>query len=231
MEFSKVMAIDGPSGSGKSTIAKQIAAKLNLLYVDTGAMFRGIAYTAKEAEIDFSESEKMTNFLRRLDFKYRPSEEVLIQVNGQDLTQVIRQHEVSALASSISKLPSVREKLLNIQRDIAANNICVMEGRDIGTVVFPDAFCKIFLSANSKERANRRLKELVDKGEGGHLTLESMIRDIEERDQQDSERAIAPLKKARDAIEIDTSGLPLDEVLLLVEKTVRKRGKDAGIEL
>ena len=216
----KVIAIDGPSGSGKSTITKLLAKELNFTYLDTGAMFRALAHKLAELDIDFTkkalsseEVERVEKYLNSLDFKYAPTESILISVDGEDLTLKIREHHVSKLASQISKFPVIREFLAQLQREIAQVEPSILEGRDIGTVIFPDAALKFFLTANSTVRAQRRLEQLQEKGDAQGLSFESIKADIEKRDQQDTQREAAPLRKADDAIEIDTSNLSIDKVV------------------
>jgi cytidylate kinase len=217
----KVIAIDGPSGSGKSTIAKIIADKLQLTYLDTGAMFRSIAYVMHKLAIDYdkpelteSESNQVATFLESLDFEYGVSNDVLIRIDGEDLTHKIREHQVSGMASMISKFPVVRNYLATIQRKIAKIKPSILEGRDIGTVIFPKAAVKIFLTASPAIRAKRRYEQLIEKDPANidRYDVAQIEKDIADRDKQDSSRAIAPLKKASDAIEIDTSKLTIDEV-------------------
>lgn len=216
----KVIAIDGPSGSGKSTITKILAKELGFLYLDTGAMFRALAYKLSELGIDFSKDElsseeldQVSGFLNSLDFKYAPRDGVLIEVNGEDLTQKIREHHVSKLASLASKIPTVRKYLKEKQREAAKTGPSILEGRDIGTVIFPDAALKFFLTASSSVRARRRLDQLKEQGKDSGLTIEGIQKDIEKRDEQDSKRSLAPLKKAPDAIEVDTSTMTINEVV------------------
>lgn len=219
----RVIAIDGPSGSGKSTITKLFADKIGFTYLDTGAMFRALAYKLNTLDIDFgrdtltsTEELEVERFLDNLDFQYAPTENVLISVNGEDLTRKIREHHVSKLASQTSKFSVVREFLANLQRKIAKRSPCILEGRDIGTVIFPNAALKIYLTANSDVRAQRRLEQLQEKGKADGLTLKQIKEDIEKRDDQDTQREVAPLKKADDAFEIDTSNRTVEEVLNLM---------------
>jgi len=225
MDKEKVIAIDGPSGSGKSTIAKIVSNKLSLTYLDTGAMFRAIGYFVSKLDIDFSKME-LTNseiklveeLLESLDFEYGVNEKILIRVNGEDLTEKIREHEVSKLASLTSKFPQVRNYLKTKQRDIATVKPSVLEGRDIGTVIFPNAAIKIFLTADPVVRAERRYSQLVQKNSlnKDKYSVEKIKEDIEDRDAQDANRTIAPLIKASDAIEIDTSNLSIEEVAEII---------------
>lgn len=217
----KVVAIDGPAGSGKSTIAKNVARKLAVTYIDTGAMYRAIGYFCKNKGVPFEEGDQLKQALAEIDMTYAKSESVLIEINGEDLTQIIREHHVSELASQISKLSSVRDFLLEFQRGLAKNQICTMEGRDIGTVVFPDSFCKIFLTATTEVRAKRRYDELVAKGDNSQ-TFEQVLRDVNERDYRDINREIAPLKQADDAYLLDTTELTIDQVVSIIIDRVRE---------
>ena len=225
MPKEKVIAIDGPSGSGKSTIAKIVSNKLSLTYLDTGAMFRAIGYSVDKLNIDFSkseltnsESDLLNELLTSLNFEYGIDEKTLIKVNGEDLTEKIREHDISKLASHTSKFPQVRNYLKTKQRDIASEKPSVLEGRDIGTVIFPNAAVKIFLTADPGVRAERRYSQLVEKDSSNRdkFSVDKIKKDIEERDSQDTSRTIAPLTKASDAIEIDTSHLSIDEVAEII---------------
>ncbi len=228
--FEKVIAIDGPSGSGKSTVAKELAKTLGVLYIDTGAMFRALAYACDKNNIAFVEDLNLKNFLESIKLEYGVSDSILIRINDEDLSSKIREHHVSKLASIISQLPSVREYLLNFQRELAKNKVCVMEGRDIGTVVFPNAFSKFFITASSKVRATRRLNQLRENGDSS-LSLEQIIIDVEKRDFTDTNRSVAPLKKADDAILLDTSEMTLADIISWLSREVRFRAGDLGFEL
>jgi cytidylate kinase len=230
MSFSRVLAIDGPSGSGKSTIAKLIAEALNIVYVDTGAMFRALGLVCQAQNIAFEEGASLTKFLSTVKLKYATSTDNLVEVNGKNLTEDIRMHHVSDLASLVSKLPSVRTFLLDFQRDLAKENTCVMEGRDIGTVVFPDAFCKIYLTAKVEERAKRRFGQLKKKGTL-KFSLDEILTDVKERDERDSSREFAPLKMADDAILVDSSNSTVEEVIEHISSIVQKRAQDLGFKL
>jgi len=227
---SKVIAIDGPSGSGKSTVAKELARALGVLYIDTGAMFRALAYIADEKKIELVEGPPLNEFLNSLQMDYGISSTVLIKINGQDLTEKIREHHVSKLASTISQLPSVRKYLLDYQRSLAQNKICVMEGRDIGTVVFPDSFCKFFITASVDIRADRRLKQLRENGDD-KVSLEQIKEDVRKRDETDMNRTFAPLKKADDALLLDTSDLKMDAVIGILANEVKFRAAHLGFNL
>ena len=211
MTTSNVIAIDGPSGVGKSTIARAIADRLKYVYIDTGAMFRALAVFFHRAGVEESEETKIKEALETLKFSYGESEENLVSINGENLTLVIREHYVSDLASRYSKVPEIRNYLAKTQKEIAAHRASVMEGRDIGTVIFPNAFLKIFLTATNETRAKRRVNQLKEKGE--IVSLEQVIDDITKRDERDSSREIAPLIKADDAIEIKTDNLSIEEVI------------------
>lgn len=217
----KVIAIDGPAGSGKSTVARKVAEKLNVTHIDTGAMFRAIGYYCDEKSIPFEESETLRKHLASMKMKYAKDDNTLIEINGDDLTQKIREHRVSELASKISKIPSVRHFLLEFQRGLPQNQTCTMEGRDIGTVVFPDAFCKIFLTATPEVRAQRRYDELLGKGDTSQ-SYEQILQDVKDRDYRDSNREIAPLKQADDAILVETSNLNIDQVVGVIVEKVRE---------
>jgi len=230
MNFETVVAIDGPSGSGKSSMAKELAKEMGLLYVDTGSMFRALAFMAKEKGLSLS-SESITNdFLNSLEIEYGVSEKELIRVNGKNLTGLIREHEISTLASKISQYSNVRSFLMNFQRNLVKKKTCVMEGRDIGTVVFPKAFCKIYLTASDETRALRRLKQLQEKGET-RLELSDILRDVRKRDEDDSKRSLAPLKQADDALCLDTTSMNSEEVLITLKNIVIEKAKKKGVQL
>lgn len=229
-EYSQVIAIDGPSGSGKSTIARDLASALNVLYIDTGAMFRAIAYVADEQKIHLAEGEDLQRFLNSLKIEYGVSPQILIRINGEDLSEKIREHHVSKLASIISQLPSVRKFLLEFQRALALDKICVMEGRDIGTVVFPDSFCKFFITASVDIRAERRLKQLQESGDQT-LSLEQIKDDVRKRDETDMNRQVAPLKKADDAMLLDTTELSLKDIINILSNEVKFRAAHLGYKL
>jgi len=228
--YSQVIAIDGPSGSGKSTIAKELALALNVLYIDTGAMFRALGFFADQQNIVLEEGPKLNEFLNSLKIDYGVSSHCLIKVNGIDLTEKIREHHVSKLASIISQLPSVRSFLLNFQRALALDKICVMEGRDIGTVVFPNSFSKFFITASVDIRAQRRLKQLRESGDQS-VTLDQIIDDVRKRDETDMNRVVAPLKKADDAMLLDTSNLAMNDIVNILSNEVKFRAAHLGFHL
>jgi cytidylate kinase len=219
MKKDQVIALDGPSGSGKSTVAKNIAQKLNLIYIDTGAMFRSVAYALQHIGIDFTkpkldpdEERKILDFFHHHRFQFAPAPGVLIQLDNLNLTDEIREHHVSRLASQVSKHRVVRDFLANWQREIVKDRPAILDGRDIGTVIFPQAIVKIFLTASAEERAQRRFEELKNRGQTD-FSYESILSDIKERDFEDMNRQIAPLKKAADGIELDSSGKTVDEMV------------------
>ncbi len=230
MKASNVIAIDGPSGSGKSTLAKRLASELGILYIDTGSMYRALALKAKEENIPYEANEALKTFLKSLRVQYNGNlSEKLIEINEEDFTEKIRGHEVSELASEFSKLPPVRNFLTKIQRELTTRNTVVMEGRDIGTVVSPNAFCKIYLFASPEVRAERRYSELKKRGE--NIEYEEVLKDIIARDEKDINREVAPLKVAEDATKLDSSNLTQNGVLEQMKKIVLLAAVDKGISL
>ncbi len=215
------IAIDGPSGSGKSTIAKAIAKKLNIVYLDTGAMFRCLGLKALKENIDISNLDMVKEMLDRttVDIKYVDSD-MKIFLDNCEVSHLIRENEVSKMASNISAIGIVRDKLIGLQREIAQNNDVVLDGRDIGTVVLPNANYKFFVTADSLERAKRRHLELKNKGE--IVELEILHQEIEQRDFNDSNRKIAPLKCACDAIIIDTTNMTIEDVVSYVIAKIKE---------
>ena len=206
------IAIDGPSGAGKSTLAKAIAAKLGYIYVDTGALYRAIGLYVKEKGIELSQCERAVEFLDeiKLELLYKDGSQ-LVMLGGRDVSLDIRMPEISMYASGVSKIPAVREFLLDLQRSMAKKHNVIMDGRDIGTVILPDADVKIFLTASAEGRAKRRYKELLEKGVD--TTLEAVLADMEARDKQDATREIAPAVAADDAIFFDNTEYGLEESL------------------
>lgn len=205
------IAIDGPAGAGKSTIAKLLAAKLGILYLDTGAMYRAVGLKALNTGVDISDAAAVEKMLA--DTKIDVKQEGGVQhvyLDGNDVSVDIRENRVSKAASDISAVPCVRYKMVELQREIAAKCDTVLDGRDIGTFVLPNAEHKIFLTASAEERAKRRYAEL--KAKGSDLTFEQIRDDILKRDYNDSHRALAPLKKADDATEVDTTSMTIEEV-------------------
>ena len=229
-DLQKVIAIDGPSGSGKSTVAKRVAEELKLLYIDTGSMFRAIGYVCHQQNIPLEDDEKLKKFLESLKMEYSPKAEVLIAINGEDLTHKIRAHEVSSLASLVSGQPVIRNFLLDFQRKLAEKRTCVMEGRDIATVVFPRAFCKFFITASLEVRSQRRFLDLRQKGHK-HVSYETIVNDQKKRDESDTQREVAPLKQASDAFLVDTTEKSFEEVVDFVCEYVLKRAREKNINL
>lgn len=207
-----VIAIDGPSGAGKSTIAGRLAAMLGYVQIDTGAMYRAVAYLISQAGLDPADSAVLEGFCADIDVRLEQVDgRQRVVANGQDVTGVIRTPEMSLMTSRISALRPVREAMVRAQRIMGCNGGVVLEGRDIGTVVFPDADLKFFLSATPEERGRRRHAELVAKGE--NVSLEDTISAVMQRDEQDSKRDLSPLLQADDAIVIDSSCMSIEEVL------------------
>lgn len=218
------IALDGPGGAGKSSIAKQVAKLKGIVYVDTGAMYRAIALYMLKNNVDIHNEETVVAQLENVDIKleYRDGAQCVI-LNGEDVSTAIRQNEVSMAASVTSAYKQVRAFLMDTQRNVAKTTSVIMDGRDIGTVVLPDAQVKIFLSADSKVRAHRRWLELQAKGD--NTPLEEVLADIEKRDWQDINRKEAPLRQAEDAVLLDTSNLDFEQsvqaVLDLIDEKVR----------
>lgn len=206
------IAIDGPSGSGKSTLAKMLAASLGYVYIDTGALYRTVGLFAMQNGISAETPEDVVPLLDKLDLQMRLEDGGnAVYLNGTKVGAEIRTSEASVYASQVSKIPAVRAFLLDTQRSIAKQNNVIMDGRDIGTVILPDAQVKIFMSASPEQRAKRRLAELVAKGED--ITFEQVLADIKWRDENDASRDIAPAKPAEDAVFLDNSDLTLDGLL------------------
>ena len=217
------IAIDGPSGAGKSTLARSIAAKLGYLYVDTGAIYRTIGYHAFSTGIDPKDEAAVSTALPELQVELAYGEDGLqhMFLNGQDVTQEIRLPEVSMCASAVSAHPPVRAYLLEMQRELARTNNVIMDGRDIGTVVLPDAQVKVFLTASPEARAHRRMLELEQRGIP--QPFEQILTDIQERDWNDSHRAAAPLRQAEDAVLLDTTELTFQESEVALLHIIRER--------
>lgn len=205
-----IIAIDGPSGSGKSTLGRMLARELNLLYLDTGSMYRAVALAVIDAGIDPADSEAVTAFANSADIDLEGDPDSLkVLLDGRDITEEIRTESVTAMSSVVSSIPGVRRAMVERQRAMGQRG-AVLNGRDIGTVVFPDADIKFFLTAKAEERAERRFKEDLQTNVG--VSLEQTMSEMIERDRRDSTRADSPLKIADDAIVIDSSGLSIDEV-------------------
>ena len=222
MRFHSI-AIDGPSGAGKSTLARKLASELGFLYVDTGAIYRTVALNAKRLGADPASQEQVVPLLKDMDIRMAYGEDGLqhMYLGQEDVSDAIRVHEVSQCASLVAAIPEVRSFLLDYQRRLARENHVVMDGRDIGTVVLPDADVKIFLTASAEVRARRRLLELEQRGQ--QADFETILRDIEQRDEQDRTRKIAPLRQAEDAVLLDTSELDLQESLQAMLNITRER--------
>lgn len=227
-EKEKVVAIDGPAGSGKSTIAKIVAKSLGFIYVDTGAMYRSIGYYLL-SEKKITDEKEALPFLKNLEIKYFGKEDNLISLAGVDYTFLIRTPEVAKYASLVSKWKSVRDYLLDFQRQFAQKNFVVMEGRDIGSVIFPNAFAKIYLEASLEVRAKRRFEEL--KISQPQMSYDDFLRDLSSRDEQDMNRSIAPLVQTQDAILFDTSSLTLEEVASELIKIVKIKASEFNMSL
>ena len=214
--MSIAIAIDGPAGAGKSTIEKLAAKELNFIYVDTGALYRTVGLAATLNNVEPKASPQVDELLSKIkvELTFNDKNEQIVLLDGEDVSSKIRTPEASMMASAISAVPSVRAYLLDLQRNIAKTNNVIMDGRDIGTVVLPNAQIKIFLSANPEDRAKRRYDELLEKGMD--VKYEDILADVIERDYNDSHRDIAPLKPADDSIMVDTTGNTLEESVELL---------------
>ncbi len=216
------VAIDGPSGAGKSSISKAVAKKLGFIHVDTGALYRALAYTAIKNGVNVDNEILLKNLLKTTNVKISHINNAQsVFVNDENVTDKIRTEEVSMGASNISKIPIIREFLLDLQRKLAEENNVIMDGRDIGTVVLPNADIKIFLTASPEKRAERRYKELLEKNE--KIVYNDIIEDIIKRDYQDEHRQIAPLKPAEDSILVDTSELSFDESVQKITEVIEAK--------
>jgi cytidylate kinase len=212
-----IVAIDGPAGSGKSSTAKEISKQLNWLYLDTGAIYRVITYYFLQNDIQYSTEKKYDDVLENIFINFENSSTQKVFLNNLDITKEIRSTEVTQFVSTISTIPEVREFCVKMQREIAKNSDVVIEGRDIGTKVFPNAEVKIFLTASVEERAKRRFNELDSKNK---IDFEQLVEDIQLRDQRDSDRKISPMTIAKDATVIDTSGMNFNEQLTKIRKHI-----------
>ena len=216
-----IIALDGPSGSGKSTIAKFLSQKLNISYLDTGAMYRGIGYWVVNNGISPNDEQSVIKLAEKIKMDITNDNGIQqVIINNVNVTPFIRENSISMAASTVSKIPAIRLKLVSLQREIASKNNCVLDGRDIGSYVLPNAEYKFYLTASSTVRAIRRQKELELKGE--NIPLEILQREIEQRDEQDMSRAFAPLKICNDAIVIDTTNLTIDEVISTVLRYINE---------
>lgn len=216
------IAIDGPAGAGKSTIAKTVSKELGYIYVDTGALYRTVGLNALREGVDTKDAAGVIATLDGLKVSLRfVNNEQRVFLGEEDVSEAIRQNEVSMAASNVSAIPGVREFLFDLQRDIAKNNNCIMDGRDIGTVVLPDAQIKLFLTASAEARADRRFKELTEKGQS--VDYDVILKEIKERDYQDSHREIAPLKQAEDAILVDSTEMDLPATINYMLNIIKER--------
>lgn len=217
------IAIDGPSGAGKSTIAKNLSKKYNITYLDTGAMYRVVGLKVYLTNTDIYNEEQLNSILKNLDLEIKyTNDEQHVYLDGEDVSTKIREHHISKIASDVSAIPACRLKLVELQREIAKKTDCVLDGRDIGTYVLPDANVKIFLTADAEVRADRRHKELLQKGQ--NIDKATILNDILIRDKNDSTRAFAPLKQAEDAIALDSTHLNIEEVLQKIEAILIEKG-------
>ena len=218
------VAIDGPAGAGKSTIAKAVARKMGFIYVDTGAMYREIALYLLRKGVSPDDNENIEKYCveAKVSIKYEDNVQI-VMLNGENVNGLIRTQEVSNMASVSSANPKVRAQLLELQRDMAAKNDVVMDGRDIGTNILPNAGCKIYMTASSKVRAQRRFLELKEKGT--ECDLDTIEKEIIERDERDMHREIAPLKQAEDAVFMDTSEMSIEEVTNKMIEIIKDKRK------
>lgn len=217
-----IIAIDGPAGAGKSTVAKALACKLNYKYIDTGATYRAFAWKSKHEKVSQNDVTQLELLVKRTSIELRcDSGNFRVYVDGNDVTEEIRTEEMSKLSSHISAFQGVRKELTVLQRKLGEKGGAVIEGRDVGTVVFPDADLKFFLDATLEERAHRRKDEIKKKGIS--IELENIIEEIRRRDFNDSNRETAPLTMAVDAIHIDTTGISVDDVVSIMKKEVEKK--------
>lgn len=217
-----VLTIDGPSGSGKGTVSRRVAERLGWHMLDSGALYRAVGYAAGLEGLDLSDADAVTRCARETGIGFRPAEDggdTRVLVNGIDATADIRTETCGAAASAIAAIPEVRQALVAKQLAFRQPPGLVADGRDMGTVIFPDAGYKVFLTASAEERAQRRYKQLKDKGVG--VTLSTLLREIEARDARDASRTVAPLKPAPDAVQVDTTGMPIDDVVKKVLSLVQ----------
>ena len=218
------IAIDGPSGAGKSTISKTVAKKMGIVHIDTGAIYRTIGLYFYQQGIDCTDAGKIVPLLEKINIELDiTSDGQRMLLDGKDVSLDIRQHHISQCASQVSAIPQVRAHLLNMQRDFAKKQSIVMDGRDIGTVVLPDAYIKIFLTASPESRAQRRYEELVQRGES--VSYDKILEDVKTRDYNDSHREIAPLKPAEDSILVDTTGFELQDSINKIVGIVEEKIK------
>jgi cytidylate kinase len=220
-----IIAIDGPSGAGKSTLAKRLAKELRFVYLDTGAMYRALALKVLRQGVDLADDARLEELIRTTEIDLRETEgRLAVLLDGVDVADEIRTPEVSQMASKVSALRSVRRRMLELQRAMGKRGSVVAEGRDIGTVIFPEAEVKVFLDASVRERARRRYDEL--KAAGRAVDLDETRREIEERDKRDSERDVAPLRRADDAMMIDSSAVDAERVAAMVLARIRNESRE-----
>ena len=215
------VTIDGPAGSGKSTIARQVAERLGFVYLDTGALYRAAAIAVDDAGVDPSDGDACAQVARHAGIELQRGR---VSIRGRDVTQAIRSHHISSLSSRIAVHPQVREALLSLQRSFREKSPLVAEGRDTGSVVFPDADAKIYIDASTEERARRRHEELAEKG--SDISYEKVLEDLKERDQRDASRDIAPLVVPEHAVVVDTTHLGIDEVVSQVMEVIQEKLAD-----
>ena len=219
-----VIAIDGPAGAGKSTVAKKVAEELGFLYIDTGAMYRAVTRRVLDCGIGVDNQDGIAGLVGRLCIRFMQDGEMLrVMADGTNVTEKIRTPEVTASVAKVAQVPAVRKAMVRLQREMAMEGSVVLDGRDIGTVVLPDACCKIFLTASVEERAKRRWKEMQDKGY--EQSVEALQNEIELRDKEDRERILSPLMQASDAILVDTTGMTIDGVVAAITTLYRERSQ------
>ena len=219
-----IVAIDGPAASGKSTAAKGVAKALNITHLDTGAMYRAVTFGLLKNEINFADLVNVEAYLKNISLKFLKRKQVTILIlNDLDITDDIRSNNINENVSEVSAIKIVRKFMVKVQREMAYDNDCILEGRDIGTVVFPNADFKFFITADEKSRARRRLNDLIEVGDKNFEEFDSVLRELNTRDHKDSTRYHSPLKKAEDAFEIDTTHLAIDEVVNEIVKIVNQK--------
>lgn len=220
------VAIDGPASSGKSTVAKIIAHRFNYVYVDTGAMYRSVTLAALDRKIDLTDKTALTDLANQIDITFQPGDDgQRVFIDGQEVTKEIRMPRVAAKVSTVAAVPGVRKALVSAQRNLAKQGGVVMDGRDIGTTVLPNAPVKVFLVASAHERARRRYTENVAKGIET-ASLEELQHQIELRDQKDSTRKVSPLTQAADAIKVDSTSMSIDQVVDTISEIIKKKQKE-----
>lgn len=216
------IAIDGPAGAGKSSVAKVLAARLHYLYIDTGAMYRAFTWAVQQQQVALDDDQAVNKLLAAIDIRLQPLADICrVFVNGTEVTDAIRTQQVSSQVSAVAALPQVREKLVVLQRQMAKDGGVILDGRDIGTVVLPDADLKIFLTASVASRARRRYLEMQQKG--SQETYAEIAKSIQQRDDMDSHRAVSPLKKADDAVVVDNSELDLQQTAEAILQLIKGR--------